>query len=204
MSFDWQNRRIELGVKVKAALAQFQQYECFVNNLAVTRRFGCYRYQQSDSTRMTVLPSGTQTDWYWNIFNEACCLDKRIDYVLRPSLKSNKFILNKIVNGTWTFNHKMVDNLLKFILALSKQVKSEEHFAVLMPHSRKIEREAFPKYMSLFEKSLSDKNIPCSFVFSNLVDKNKKNIVVVIDLVSTPVRQANVLKKLERLCPGGI
>ena len=41
--------------------------------------------------------------YYWHYFHSSCCFEKNLDYDKHPRLKKDRFIVNSLNSGKWTF-----------------------------------------------------------------------------------------------------
>lgn len=203
MEFQDINRQIELCPQLKKTLLKYQFYHHYLRGWGATKKLGCYKYLISDSSRWKEGVADEYIGYYWHVFDEGCCLDNSIDYNLRPSLKKDRFIMNKIDDGTWNFNNTMIDNLKKYIVECSKLRKSDEDFVVYLPQSRKMNKDAFDKYILLFKPFFKKNNIRFAFSSHKTFLPNTKTIVFILDFVTSPQRQKNVVEGLKKASSNG-
>lgn len=168
-------------------------------------RIGRFRYSIDGDIKMSNLdkeltPSGIDSDgraYYWHYFHNSCSFEKYLDYDKNPSLKNDRFIVNRLNAGKWKFNHNAYACITRAISELKLQLRSDQSLVVLFPSNKMVNKEVQKKYQTEFIELLKQDHI--TFVVGNInkvEEKKKQLIVVVIDLVTTIKRKNYIISDI--------
>lgn len=168
-------------------------------------RMGRFRYSiDGDITMLNVdkelTKDGIDSDgkaYYWHYYHDVCSFEKTLNYNMHPSLKNDRFIVNRVNTGKWNFNHNAYACITRAIAELKSQLNSNQSLVVFFPSNKVIEKDAQKKYQTKFIELLKQDHI--NYVVGNInkfEEEDKQLVVVVVDLVTTVKRKNFIINTI--------
>lgn len=168
-------------------------------------RMGRFRYSIDGNITMLnvdkeLTKDGIDSDgkaYYWHYFHDECSFEKTLNYNMHPSLKNDRFIVNRVNTGKWNFNHNAYACITRAIAELKSQLNSDQSLVVFFPSNKVIEKDAQKKYQTEFIELLKQDHI--NYVVDNInkfEEEDKQLVVVVIDLVTTVKRKNFIINTI--------
>lgn len=168
-------------------------------------RMGRFRYSIDGNITMLnvdkeLTKDGIDSDgkaYYWHYYHDECSFEKTLNYNMHPSLKNNRFIVNRVNTGKWNFNHNAYACITRAIAELKSQLNSNQSLVVFFPSNKVIEKDAQKKYQTEFIELLKQDHI--NYVVGNInkfEEEDKQLVVVVVDLVTTVKRKNFIINTI--------
>lgn len=168
-------------------------------------RMGRFRYSIDGNITMLNVDKDLNKDginsdgkaYYWQYFHEECSFEKNLDYNSHPSLKNDRFIVNRVNAGKWNFNHNAYACITRAIAEIKTHIKPNQSLVVYLPSNKVVSNEAQKKYQTEFIKLLREDHV--SYVVGDInkfEEKEKQLVVVVIDLVTSIKRKNYIINDI--------
>ena len=168
-------------------------------------RMGRFRYSIDGNITMLnvdkeLTKNGIDSDgkaYYWHYYHDECSFEKTLNYSMHPSLKNDRFIVNRVNIGKWNFNHNAYACITRAIAELKSQLNSDTSLVVFFPLNKMVEKDAQKKYQTEFIELLKQDHI--NYVVGDInkfEEKDKQLVVVVIDLVTTIKRKNFIINTI--------
>lgn len=180
-------------------------YNYYKNHQKMRHTMGRFRYSVNGDISMQNVDkelnkNGIDSDgkaYYWHYCHNSCCFEKNLDYDKHPSLKNDRFIVNRLNSGTWNFNHNAYACITRAIAELKSQLNSDQSLVVFFPLNKMLEKDVQKKYRTEYIELLKQDHI--NYVVGDInkfEEKDKQLVVVIIDLVTTIKRKNYIVNTI--------
>ena len=180
-------------------------YSYYGNRQIIKYKMGRFRYSIDGNITMQNVgkelnEDGIDSDgkaYYWHYSHDECSFEKTLNYEMLPSLKNDRFIVNRMNAGKWNFNHNAFACITRAIAELKSILNSHQSLVVFFPLNKLVEKDAQKKYHTEFIKLLRQDHV--NYVVGDINkfnEKDKQLVVVIIDLVTTINRKNFIINDI--------
>ena len=204
-NINWIESQNTFSKSSRATFGRNIYYNYYKNHQKKRYRMGRFRYSIDGNITMLKVDKelnkdGVDSDgkaYYWHYYHDECSFEKTLNYDMHPSLKNDRFIVNRVNTGKWTFNHNAFACITRAIAELKSQLNSYQTLVVLFPSNKLVEKDAQNKYQREFIDLLRQDHI--TYVIGDInkfEEKEKQLVVVIIDLVTTINRKNFIISDI--------